>query len=399
MVISRRLLCVFVALLGAVLAGCKPQTSDSGATSAAQEVGVVTLRMQALAQRTQLAGRVVAAQSAEVRPQVTGVVQARLFTEGSRVAAGQPLFQLDARLFDAAVRSAEAQLARAKAAQGAAALRARRQAELLPLDATSRQDADDAAAQAAQAGADVQAAEAALTTARTNLALTRITAPIAGRVDTAAVPVGALVTANQTAALVTVQQLDPVFVDIPQSSAELLRLRSLPGVVDGPVTVQLQLEDASRYPHAGQLTVRGLAVDPASGAVMLRARVPNPDGVLLPGMFVSAEITHGAPQPALLVPQSAVARNPRGEASAWVVVGAAGSERAQRRSVVLGAAQGNQWQVTSGLATGDRVVVEGSGKIKDGQAVRAVPAGAARAAASSASGAATAAATAAASGH
>lgn len=391
-----RQLSVVVILLGLAIAGCTPKAGDEAkAGPSAQEVGVVTLRLQPLARRTELAGRVVAAQSAEVRPQVTGVVQERLFTEGSRVAAGQPLFQLDARLFDAAVRSAEAQLVRAKAAQGAAALRAQRQAELLPLDATSRQEADDAAAQAAQAAADVQAAEAALATARTNRALTRITAPIAGRIDTAAVPVGALVTANQAAALTTVHQLDPVFVDIPQSSAELLRLRSLPGVMDGPVSVRLQLEDGSSYPHPGQLTVRGVAVNPATGAVMLRVRAPNPDGVLLPGMFVRAELTHGAPQPTLLVPQSAVARNPRGEASAWVVTGTRGSERAQRRAVVLGAAQGNQWQVASGLAAGDRVVVEGSGKLKDGQPVKAVAAGAARHAASAASTPATAAA----SGH
>ncbi|WP_240636111.1 efflux RND transporter periplasmic adaptor subunit [Caldimonas tepidiphila] len=361
----------------AALAGCSQgqaqQTSQGEPRTV--EVGVVTLVPQAVALKTELAGRTVATRSAEIRPQVGGIVRERLFQEDSFVRAGQPLYQLDPASHEAALDSAEAGVARAQAALNAAELKARRQQELLAADAGSRQEHEAAEAELLKARADLKTAQAALANARIELSRTRITAPIAGRVDTSSVTPGALVTANQAAALTTVQQLDPISVDIPQSSVELLKLRrqlASGALQDGELSIRLKLEDGSAYAHEGRLQVRGVAVNPSTGAVTLRAQLPNPEGLLLPGMYVRAVLAQAQDPAAILVPQAGISRNPRGEATA-LVVGSDGI--VQRRAVTVADVVNGQWRVTQGLAAGERLIVEGGGKVREGQAVRAVTAG------------------------
>ena len=364
----RALLCLGAAI---VLAGCVDGKAD-GAAPAAMEVGVVTVVTQSLPLQTELAGRTVAAQSAEVRPQVTALVRERLFTEGSMVKAGQPLYQLDSTSAEASLRVAGANVARARATQVAAEMKAARQAALLKAEVGTPQDNEDAQAALLQAQADLLSAQAAQVNAQVELDRTRIVAPIAGRVDTSSVARGALVTANQTTALTTVQQLDPIWVDVAQSSADWLRLRrqlDSGALKKGEATVGLILEDGSRYAHEGVLQVQGVAVDVSSGAMTLRARVPNPQGLLLPGMYVRVSLTQAVDPNGILVPQAGINRNARGEASAWVVK----DDGAVQKKVVTTAGTVNgQWRVTEGLQAGDRLVLEGSAKVKDGQIVHAV---------------------------
>ncbi|WP_157264030.1 efflux RND transporter periplasmic adaptor subunit [Azohydromonas aeria] len=361
-----------------VLAGCaRGDAKAPPQAPQATEVGIVTLAAQPLALRTELAGRTVAARIAEIRPQVGGIVRERLFREGSVVRVGQPLYQIDAASYEAAVRSALAGVARAQATLDAAQLKARRQQELMNADAGTRQDLEDAQAALQQAKADLDTAQATLASAEIDLARTRIAAPIAGRIETSTVTPGALVTANQTMALTTVQQLDPILVDVPQSSVEVLKLRrqiASGALQGGEVAIRLKLEDGSTYAHAGKLQVSGVTVNTTSGAVTLRAKVPNPDGLLLPGMYVRAVLEQAQDPAAILAPQAGISRNARGEASA-LVVGA--DDKVQRRAVTVAEAVDGRWRVTQGLQSGDRLIVEGTGKVREGQIVRPVAAGAA----------------------
>jgi membrane fusion protein (multidrug efflux system) len=363
-----------VALLGAaVLVGCGDGRSQAAKNAPpAQEVGVVTLATQALVLRTELPGRTLAAQSAEIRPQVSGLLKARLYTEGTVVKAGQPLYEIEAASYQATVQSAQAGVAKAQAALQSGQLNATRQQELLAADAGSRKDQEDAQATLLQAQAELKTAQATLATAQIDLARTRITAPIGGRVDTSTVMPGALVTANQTTALTTVQQMDPMLVDIPQSSVEVLKLRrqlASGALKDGELAIRLVLEDGSPYAHPGRLKVSGVAVNTSTGAVTLRAQVPNPEGLLLPGMYVRAVMDQGQDPAALLVPQAGITRDARGQAKA-LVVGADG--KVQQRAVKVAEALQGQWRVTEGLQAGERLIVEGTSKVRDGQLVHAV---------------------------
>ncbi len=320
----------------------------------------------------ELAGRVSPTLVAEVRPQVDGIVQRRLFTEGSRVNAGQPLYQLDDAIPRAEQATAKAALARAQAVLNKARLDAARSAELAKIDAVSKQDNENAVATLQQAEADLASAQAALARGEVMLRYARITSPIAGRIGESSVTAGALVTANQAAALATVQQLDPVYVDVTQSSAELLALRKqyaagkLEQARDLPVSIVL--EDGSVYAHKGKLTFEGLTVDPSTGSYLLRATVPNPNDLLLPGMYVRAIVGSAVQQNALLVPQQGIARTPAGGAFA-MLLGADG--KVEQRSVKVSRTVGDQWLVDEGLAAGDKVIIEGLQKIAPGAPARA----------------------------
>ncbi|WP_431103621.1 efflux RND transporter periplasmic adaptor subunit [Roseateles noduli] len=333
------------------------------------QVSVTTVTTQRLALTTELPGRVTAALVAEVRPQVGGLVQERRFKEGGEVKAGELLYQIDPATYRASVDNAQATLDKAEATLVSARLKAGRYKELSAIKAVSQQDADDAEASLLQAQADVGAARAALQTQRINLAYTRITAPIGGRIGRSTVTPGALVTANQAAAMATVQQLDPIYVDVTQSSGALLALkRSLENgrLKSGTAAVRLVLEDGSVYPQAGTLQFSEVTVDPNTAAVTLRASFPNPRGDLLPGMYAKAVIEEGVIDQAVLVPQPAVSRDSTGKPVAFVVDG---NGRLAQRALTTERAIGDQWLVGSGLKAGDRLVVEGQQKARPGEPV------------------------------
>lgn len=340
-------------------------------------VGVVTLKNEPIPLTSELPGRVAAFRNAEVRPQVGGIVQKRLFTEGEQVKAQQPLYQIDPGLFQAEYDRSNAALARARAQLRTAALLIQRYRPLAESRAISRQVYDDAVAAHQQAVADVQSAEAQLETARINLVYTRVLSPIDGIIGRSLVTEGALVTAQQAEAVAAVQQIDPIYVDVTQSSVQLLRLRNAleSGAVaqaDGPqsAAVTLTLEDGSRYVHGGKLQFSEITVDRSTGSVVLRAVFPNPKRKLLPGMFVRARLLEGmAAQGGLLVPQRGITRNPRGEATA-LVVNEAG--KVELRELTTERAMGDSWLVSTGLAAGDRVIVEGVQQVRPGAQVNAV---------------------------
>jgi membrane fusion protein (multidrug efflux system) len=337
------------------------------------EVGVVVLHTQPVEVTTELPGRINPYAVAQVRPQINGIIKARLFREGSDVKAGAVLYQIDPAVYRAAFDQAQAQLANARANLTTAQLKAERYAALDKQNAISKQDYDDAEAAYLQAKATVEQDAAALESARINLDYTRITAPIGGRVGISAYTQGALVTANQTDALTSVQTLDPIYVDITQSSAELLALRRglSAGGPQASANVTLILEDGSRYARSGKLQFTDITVDQTTGAVTLRALFPNPDGVLLPGMFVRAIVTEERVA-AILAPQQGITRDPSGRATALVV------DRdgiARLRNVETERAIGDRWLVTGGLEAGDRLIVEGLQRVQPGQPVRAVAAG------------------------
>lgn len=350
-----------------------------GACGTGQEAGppptpavtVVELGSQDVTLTRELPGRTNAWLVAEVRPQVSGLVAERLFTEGERVKAGQPLYQIDDATYRATANSARAQLARARATLTSARLTAERIAGLAKIDAVSAQDNDNATAALAQAEADVGVARAALDAANVMLGYARITSPIDGRIGRSSVTQGALVTANQPQALATVQQLDPIYVDLTQSSAELLDLRR--SLAEGRLSrgeeampVKILLEDGSEFPHPGTLKFSEVAVDPSTGSYALRIEVPNPEHVLMPGMYVRAVLGAGVRADAVLVPQRGIARDPKGNTTA-MVVDAQGV--VEQRQVVVSRTIGDQWLVESGLTAGDRVVVEGLQKIAPGATV------------------------------
>ena len=340
----------------------------------APEVGVVTVSTSDAPLELSLPGRLSASQSAEIRPQVSGVVMRRLYTEGAVVKPGQALYQLDDASFVAERARTAAALQKAEAQFAVAKSKAARDAELLKADAISRQQADDSAAALLQAQADVAVARAALDAAQVQLARARISAPIGGRADISTVTPGALVTANQTQALTTVQQLDPMQVDIVQSSTEMLGLRRQLEGRNGSRQIKLVLEDGTAYPLPGQLTVNGVGVDRGTGSVTLRATVPNPQGLLLPGMVVTAKVLAGVDAGVILVPQQGVSRSATGEATALVV---GEGNKAERRRLKLERAVGNQWLVTDGLKVGDKLIVEGLQRARPNQPVTPVPAGSA----------------------
>ncbi|MDD5366655.1 MAG: efflux RND transporter periplasmic adaptor subunit [Gallionellaceae bacterium] len=325
-------------------------------------VSVVTVEAREVALTTQLPGRTSAYRIAEIRPQVNGLIQKRLFSEGADVKAGQPLYQIDPAPFQAALENARAALARAEANLPSTKARAERYGELLVDKAVSPQDHDDAVAAQKQAEADIAAWKAQVESARINLAYTRITAPISGRIGKSSVTEGAIVTAYQPVALASIQQLDPIYVDVPQSTSDLLRLKKR--IADGGLRhddadrnkVALILEDGSRYADGGNLQFRDVSVDPSTGSVILRMVFPNPKGQLLPEMFVRAEVREGVHDRAILVPQQGVMRNPKGEPYVMVVDG---ENKVDMRMLTLEREIGDQWLVAGGLAVGDRVIVEG----------------------------------------
>lgn len=344
-------------------------------------VTVVTLKSEAVPLTRELSGRADASQVAEVRPQVTGIVQRLMFNEGGSVRAGQVLYQIDQTAFRADVGSAQASLAKAQAALASARLSAQRSAELVKIDAVSRQDDETAQAALRQAEADVNAARAAVQAANVPLGFTQVKAPISGRISHSSVTQGALVTAAQATALATIQRLDPMYVEVSQSSAELLQLRreieAGNAQAAGSVPVEILLEDGSVFPHAGELRFAEATVDATTGSVLLRIVVPNPQQLLLPGMYVRARVTNAERQNGVLAPQQGISRDASGNASAMVVNA---ENKVEVRQVVVSRAIGDKWLVESGLKAGDRVIISGLQKTGPGATVVPQEAGAAPAA-------------------
>ncbi len=376
---SRMQRCTLIAaplLLAGVLAGCKQgQATAPKGPAALPEVAYVALAAQPVTLTMEAPGRTSAYLVAEVRPQVSGIVRERRFTEGADVKAGEVLYEIDPSTYEAAHASAKAALARAEANLMPRLLKAERFKELVAINAVSRQDADDADAALRQAQADVEGAKAALDAARINLAYTLVTAPISGRIGRSVVTTGALVTANQPAPLATIQKLDPVYVDVTQSSASLLKLREklaagkLRQNARGAV-VKLFLEDGTPYPLPGTLKFSDVTVTPGTGSVTIRNVFPNPKGVLLPGMYVRAVLEEGVDERGILVPQRGVTRDPAGKPVA-LVVGA--GDKVESRMLEVSRVVGDCWLVEKGLAAGDRVIVEGLQRAKPGAQVRPVP--------------------------
>jgi len=376
---------VLVAVLvgGLLPGGCKRQAPSAAPPMAAGPVDVVavTVTPQKVELTTELPGRSHPYLVAEIRPQVNGLIQKRLFTEGADVKAGDVLYQIDPAPFQAALNTAEAALNRSQAMLPSIRVRVERYKGLLDDRAVSRQDYDDATSALNQAEADIQYWKAMAETARINLGYTRVTAPISGRIGRSTVTDGALVTAYQPVALATIQQLDPIYVDVSQSTAELLRLnrRLQDGRLNREGTnqnkVKLILEDSTTYAQEGTLQFREVTVDPTTGSSILRILFPNPDRVLLPGMFVRAVVKEGAQDQAILVPQQAVSRDVKGN-PITLVVGA--EEKVQVRPLTLDRTIGDQWLVSAGLAAGDRVIVEGIQKVRPGAPVRVSAPGSAR---------------------
>jgi membrane fusion protein (multidrug efflux system) len=359
--------------LALLLASCSSQPQQP--TAGPPQVSVVTIKTSPITLTTELPGRISAAETSEVRPQVNGLVTARLFEEGDYVRAGQALYRIDAAPYEAQVASAQASLARAQAAVASTAGLARRYQELVKINGVSQQELEDAQTSAQQAEADVQAQVAALRTAQIDLARTTVRAPISGRIGRSSFTVGALVTASQASPLATIQRIDRVYVDIPQSSADLLKLRQQ--IASGALSrdangarVKLVLEDGSTYGQDGTLQFADVTVDADTGSQNIRAIFNNPDGLLLPGMFARAVLVEGSTSNAILAPQRAVSRDAKGGASV-MVVGADG--KLQPRPITTNRTVGQDWMVTSGLQPGDRVVVEGAQNLMPGTPVKASP--------------------------
>lgn len=368
-------LAVVLMLSGSLaLTGCddKPAQQQQGADQA-PEVGVVTVKAAPLQITTELPGRTTAYRIAEVRPQVSGIILKRNFTEGSDVEAGVSLYQIDPATYQAAYDSAKGDLAKAQAAANIAQMTLNRYKKLLGTKYISQQDYDTAQADAQQANATVIAAKAAVENARINLAYTKVTSPISGRTGTSTVTEGALVQSGQTTALTTVQQLDPIYVDVTQSSNDFLRLKQemANGSLkqdNGKAKVELVTNDGMKYDQSGTLEFSGVTVDQTTGSITLRAVFPNPDHTLLPGMFVRAKLEEGVNPNALLVPQQGVTRTPRGDATAMVV---GEGDKVEIRNITATQAIGDKWLVTDGLKSGDRVIIEGLQKVKPGVQVKA----------------------------
>jgi membrane fusion protein (multidrug efflux system) len=354
-----------------LLSGCS--ADESAPVAAVPKVSVLTVQPQTQALTTELPGRTQAFLVAQIRPQVGGIVQQRLFVEGAEVKSGQALYQLDASPYMAALAQAQAALAKARATLKSAQATARRNVQLASIDAISQQANEDAQASLLTATADLQVAQAGVDTARINLAYTRISSPVGGRVETSTVTPGALVVANQDSALTTVQQLDPIYVDVTQSTSELLRLKrdlasgALQGNAAGEARISLKLDDGSTYNHEGRLQFSGVSVNQSTGTVTLRAEFDNPEHLLLPGMYVRAVLEQAWNDQAILIPQQAVTRSASGVTSVLLVV----NGKVEQRVLTIDRAVGNQWWVSAGLKAGDQVIVEGGQKVRVGAAVLA----------------------------
>jgi membrane fusion protein, multidrug efflux system len=365
---------LWVAFLGSFLLGACDSRVQAPPPPV-PEAAVVTVTQQTVVLTTELPGRTSAYRVSEIRPQVNGLILKRPFTEGADVKAGELLYQIDPAPFQAVLDNALASLSKAEATLPTIRLRTDRYRELLADKAVSQQDYDDAAAALNQAEADIAYWKATVQTARINLGYTRITAPISGRIGRSSVTDGALVTAYQPMSLATIQQLDPIYVDVTQSSAELLRLKRnfetgrLSTNGKDQRNVQLLLEDGTPYPLAGTLQFRDVTVDPTTGSYTLRIVVPNPENLLLPGMFVRAVVEEGIAEQAILVPQQGVSRTPKGDPVA-LVVDASGT--VQQRMLKLDRAIGDQWLLASGLSAGERVIVEGMLNVRPGAVVKVV---------------------------
>lgn len=362
-----------VVIASLTLAGCG--SSDEAKPKPTPVVGVMIAKAEAVELTAELSGRTEASEIAEVRPQVAGIVMQRLFQEGSYVRAGQPLYQIDSRLYAASQAQASASLAAAQATVEANRLKAERFEALAAQGGVSRQDAADARAAYNQSRAAVGQARAALASAQVNLGFTRVSSPISGRIGISMVTKGALVTNAQATPMAKVQRLDPMYVNIKQSGADFIALRRAiesGKLVAGAAPVTVILPDGSTYPIAGRLNPADIDVDPETGTITVRAVVPNPSGDLLPGLFVRARVGQGTVPNGILVPQAAVSRDPRGRASVLV---ANAKDELEKREVVADSPVGQNWLVTSGLKPGDRVVVEGLVNAREGQKAKVVPAG------------------------
>lgn len=354
------------------LGGCS--ADDAPPVAQTPKVQVMTVQPQRQALTTELAGRTQAFMLADIRPQVGGIVQQRLFVEGAEVKAGQALYQIDPAPYKATLAEAQATASKARATLKSAQATATRNAALVKIDAISQQDNEDAQVSLLTAQAELQVAQAGVDTARINLGYTRITSPLSGRIETSTVTPGALLVAAQTTALTTVQQLDPIYVDITQSTTELLRLKrdlasgALQGnSAEGEAPVLLTLDDGSPYNHAGTLKFSGVAVNQGTGTVTLRAVFANPEHLLLPGMYVRAVLELASDDKAILIPQKAVTRSASGVTSVLVVV----NGKVEQRVLTIDRAVGNQWWVSAGLNTGDQVIIEGGQKVRVGAEVLA----------------------------
>jgi membrane fusion protein (multidrug efflux system) len=358
------------------LEGCK----NSATPDAAQPipfVGVFEVKSSRVSMFAELPGRTSPYQIAEVRPQINGIIQKRLFTEGSDVKSGEVLYQIDPALYRAALDSAQASLAKARANLDTIELKFQRYKELIKINAVSKQEFDDVQAAYKQSLADVQSGEAAVQTASINLGYTQITSPISGRVGISSFTAGALVTAGQAAALTSVQQLDPIYVDLVQSSSDLMKIKraldsgSLKRAGKDAVKMRLILDDKVQYPLEGKFQFSDVSVDTGTGSVTLRAVFPNPKHDLLPGMFVRAVLEEGVNENGLLVPQQGVTHDARGNATALVLTP---QSKVEQRVLELGEAVGDQWVVKSGLSVGDLLIVDGVQKVKPGGSAQVAPA-------------------------
>jgi membrane fusion protein (multidrug efflux system) len=360
---------LFVLALAAC-GGKPPQQAPAGPSA----VGYVVVREQPVTLTSELPGRTSAYETSDVRPQVNGLILARLFEEGDQVRAGQPLYRIDSAPYVAQVANARAALAKARASIASSAALVRRYGELVKINAIAKQDYENAITTAQQAQADVAAQQATLRTAQIDLHRTTVTAPIAGRIGRSLVTTGALVSSGQANALVTIQRLDPIFVDVAQSSTDLLRLRQqiMAGKVarDGNARVRLKLEDGTTYPSEGMLKFADVTVDPTTGSQTIRAVFQNPNKLLLPGMFVRAELVEGTQAQAILVPQRAVGRDERGNATVMVV---GQGNKVEPRVLKTNRTIGDDWLVTDGLKPGDKVIVEGGMMLRPGMPVKPQP--------------------------
>jgi membrane fusion protein (multidrug efflux system) len=360
-----------------LLAACGSGEAEGGGGRDGQpaQVGYVVIQASSVPVEQSLPGRVAAFQISEVRPQVSGVILRRMFAEGSVVRQGQTLYQIDPSIYQAQVAQASANLQSARASAEAASARAARYKPLAEMEAVSKQDYTDALAQARQANAAIAQNNASLRSAQINLRYTRVPAPISGRIGLSSFTEGALVTANQAESLATITRLDPVYVDIQQSAPDLLTLRrSLTrggGSVPTMAQVRLTLPDGSDYGYTGTLQFTEVVVNADTGSVTLRARFPNPQSILLPGMFVTAKLAQAIDTTAYLVPQQAIARDPKGNATLWVV---GPGNTAVQRTVVAERTEGQNWVVTQGLAAGEKVITQGVANLKDGAKIKPVPA-------------------------
>ncbi len=359
----------------ALLAACSnTKKTDAKGAKGPSPVGYVVVQTQPLNLTQELAGRTSAFLVSDVRPQVSGIIKARQFTEGGLVTAGQSLYQIDPATYQAAYDSAVAAQAKAQANYDSAKLLADRDQQLITIRAISQQDLDNAQAAAKAAAADLATEKAAVETAQINLNYTRVQAPISGRIGKSSVTPGALVTASQTTALATVQDISKIYVDITQSSSDMVKLKRdlMSGAVGKAATaaVQLTLDDGSVYSQPGTLEFSDVTVDPTTGSVTLRAVFPNPDGLLLPGMYVRAKIVKGEVEQGILIPQAGVAVDPKGGAS---VLLAGEDNKAHKQVVTLGQMTGDKWQISSGLKAGDKVIVEGAMRLKPEGAIKASP--------------------------